>query len=319
MIGASPAFRETIRLLDRFARYDVPVLIVGETGTGKELAARAVHDRGIRADCPFVPINCGAIPDTLIENELFGHERGAFTDADRAQRGLISAAHTGTLFLDEVDALSPKAQVALLRFLQDAQYRPLGGGCQAHADVRVIAASNTRLDDLVTLGAFRSDLLYRLEILHVVMPPLRARDGDPALLATHFIEKLSHRYSEPVKSISPATLAWFDRYAWPGNIRELENLICRSYVLADGEVLECPAADADTLAESASDRVLQMHLAPAKALAVEAFERRYLESLLTRTSGNVTLAASLAGTERRALGKMLKKHRIDRLRFARGA
>ncbi|HEX6975520.1 MAG TPA: sigma 54-interacting transcriptional regulator [Vicinamibacterales bacterium] len=317
MIGASPAFTSTLRVLDRYARYDVAVLIVGETGTGKELAARAIHYRSSRAGGPFVPVNCGALPDSLIENELFGHERGAYTDARAGQTGLVRAAHNGTLFLDEIDALSPKAQVTLLRFLQDAHYRPVGAARQEYANVRVISATNATLEDLVARGTFRSDLLYRLEILRVVMPPLRERSGDPALLARHFVTELSQRFSEPVKQVSAETLAWFDRYAWPGNVRELENLVCRSYVLTEGDVLHLPEV-APREPETPTSEPLPW-FSSAKAAAIESFERRYLESVLVRTRGNVTLAAALAGTERRALGKLLKKHHIDRERFLRRA
>ena len=174
MIGASDAFRTLERLLDKMALYDAPVLIGGETGTGKELAARALHYRGARRERPFIPVNCGALPDSLIESELFGHRRGAFTDARDDQPGLVALAHSGTLFLDEVDALSPKAQVTLLRFLQDQQYRPLGSRRDERADVRVVAASNHCLDDLVCAKQFRVDLLHRLKLMHLYLPPARS-------------------------------------------------------------------------------------------------------------------------------------------------
>src|SRR5215813_10889060 len=173
MIGQSPRFREAIRLIERFARYAAPVLIDGETGTGKELAARAIHYGGPRKDRPFIPVNCGALPDALVENELFGHRRGAYTDAKSEQRGIIAHAQHGTLFLDEIDALTPKSQVTLLRFLQDQQYRQLGGSEVQSADVRIIAASNANLSELTAQGTFRLDLLFRLNIMRLTMPPLR--------------------------------------------------------------------------------------------------------------------------------------------------
>ena len=313
MIGDSPAFNQALRVVDKIARFDVPVLIEGETGTGKELAARAIHYQGPRRDHPFVPVNCGAIPDSLIENELFGHDRGAFTDARDHRRGLVAYARRGTLFLDEVDMLSAKAQVTLLRFVQDQQYRPLGSNRHEEADVRIIAATNANLEALASTSRFRSDLFYRLRILHLTMPPLRERRGDPALLTEHFIAKLAVRFDEPVKSIGPATLAWFDRYEWPGNIRELENLICRNFLLADEGVIEIAPPTGTALADP-----LVLNFSDAKAIVLQRFERRYLESLLTRANGNVTLAASLAGKERRALGKMLKKHHLGRVRPAAG-
>lgn len=319
MIGESPAFKQSMRVVEKIARFDVPVLIEGETGTGKELAARAIHYQGPRRDHPFVPVNCGAIPDSLVENELFGHDRGAFTDARDQRRGLVSFARRGTLFLDEVDMLSPKAQVTLLRFVQDQHYRPLGSNRQEEADVRIIAATNANLEGLTAAGgSFRLDLFYRLRILQVTMPPLRERHGDAALLARHFVAKLSDRFGEPVKPLDDATLAWFDRYAWPGNIRELENLLCRHFLLAENGVIAIEPPRSDTTPAADSPDPLALGFADARAMVLERFERQYLVSLLTRAKGNVTLAASLAGKERRALGKMLKKHRLGRARPAAG-
>src|SRR4051794_9775510 len=188
MIGQSEAFSALRQLVEKVATYDVPVLIEGETGTGKELAARAIHYHSARRDRPFVPVNCGALQDTLLESELFGHRRGAFTDARHDQAGLVALAHSGTLFLDEVDALTPKAQVTLLRFLQDQQYRPLGGGREERADVRIIAAGNRSLETLVEDGGFRIDLLYRLKLMQLRLPPLRERKGDVLVLSEHFIQ-----------------------------------------------------------------------------------------------------------------------------------
>jgi DNA-binding NtrC family response regulator len=317
MIGESPAFKQAMGVVDKIARYDVPVLIEGETGTGKELAARAIHYKGPRRDHPFVPVNCGAIPDSLVENELFGHDRGAFTDARDHRRGLVAFARKGTLFLDEVDMLSPRAQVTLLRFVQDQCYRPLGSNRQEEADVRIIAATNARLETLAEAGSFRPDLFYRLRILHLTMPPLRERQGDAALLTEHFIDKLSVRFNEPVKPLHPATLAWFNWYDWPGNIRELENLICRSFLLAEDDTIKIEPPHGAAQPDNTVDP-LDLEFAAAKAVVLERFERQYLLSLLTRARGNVTLAASLAGKERRALGKMLKKHSLGHARPAAG-
>jgi two-component system response regulator GlrR len=308
MIGQSEAFRRVEYLIDKMAAFDAPVLIGGETGTGKELAARAIHYRGARRDGPFVPVNCGALPDSLIESELFGHRRGAFTDAREDQPGLVALAHAGTLFLDEVDALTPKAQVTLLRFLQDQQYRPLGGRRDERADVRVVAASNHSLEDLVEAQRFRSDLLYRLKLMQLELPPLRERAGDPELLARHFLEAGAARFACAARPIAAETLAWFDRYAWPGNVRELEHLIYHGLLLGDGATI--------SLAPPASLVAATQHVRPhlsyrrAKEQAVTDFEHGYLVRLIAEAHGNVSVAARLARTDRRHLGRLLKKHRL---------
>lgn len=311
MIGRSVAFRTVQALIRKVAQFDAPVLIEGETGTGKELAARAIHYRGARSAGPFIPVNCGAIPDALIENELFGHRRGAFTDARLDHPGLVVLARGGTLFLDEIDALTPKAQVTLLRFLQDQQYRPLGGRTQEQADVRVVAASNRSLDRQVAAGEFRMDLLYRLKLLHFTLPPLRDRQGDVQLLAEHFVRVGSTRFNKPVLPLDPATLAWFERYHWPGNIRELENLIHRELLLAEGELLSIPAPDA-ALNAWTRPAALTLNYRQAKSRAMAEFEHRFLAQLLEYANGNVSAAARISGTERRHLGRLLKKHGISK-------
>lgn len=317
MIGKSKVFLHALSLTERIAKCDVPVLIDGETGTGKELAARAIHSRSARRDFPFVPLNCGAIPDALIENELFGHQRGAYTDAAQDQAGLIHHAQRGTLFLDEVDALSPKGQVTLLRFLQDSQYRPLGGSASRSADVRIMAASNADLNKLTEKGAFRLDLLFRLKILHLALPPLRERRGDVGLLAASFIKACSARFGLGEKTLDPKTLDWFERYAWPGNVRELENIIARGYLLAEGCNIDIPRpAELDGERRMRPDRrtgkIIGTKFRAAKLEAIAEFERQYLLNMLAATGGNVTQAARLAGKERRAFGKLLKKHGIEK-------
>jgi DNA-binding NtrC family response regulator len=319
MIGQSPAFLDAVRLIEKIARCDAPVLIEGETGTGKELAARAIHYGGSRRDGPFVPVNCGAVPDDLVENELFGHKRGAFTDAHTEQLGLVAHARHGTLFLDEIDALSPKGQVALLRFLQDHHYRPLGGAETVKADVRLIAAANSDLSALGERGVFRRDLLFRLRIMSVILPPLRNRQGDVPLLAQAFLHEYNKRFSLGERIIHPATLGWMNRYSWPGNIRELENLVYREYLLADAITInvDAPAGIDGRVAGAPSGLTPSTHLEDfrtAKNRAIAEFESRYLTSALTAAGGNVTRAARLVGKERRAFGKLLKKHGIERVR-----
>jgi len=213
------------------------VSIYGETGTGKELAARAVHYLGSRSSGPFIPLNCGSLPDTLLENELFGHERGAFTDAKSSQPGLIEQADGGTLFLDEVEDLSAKAQAALLRFLQEGEYRPLGSKTLKRANVRVVAASNVPFLELKKTGRLRNDLFYRLNVLPVFMPPLRERGEDILLMAEHFLIELRVRYDKPGTYLHPSSMRWIVRNDWPGNIREMENALHCGFLMAYGDAI----------------------------------------------------------------------------------
>ena len=318
LIGDSDAFRRAADLIEKIAACDATTLVQGETGTGKELAARAIHYLGARAEYPFIPVNCGAIPDTLIENELFGHRRGAFTDARETQRGLVAQADGGTLFLDEVDALSPKGQVTLLRFLQDLHYRPVGGEREERADVRVIAATNVNLGELARSGRFRLDLLYRLNVLSMPVPALRERIGDAELLADHFIRVYSARYGRPVKPLHPDSRRWMRTYRWPGNVRELENLVHRAYLLSSGAQIEIDAARAAVAPDEIRlDDALAVpfDFNRAKAQAIAQFEREFLSRALAETGGNVSLAARRCGKERRSFGRLLKKHGIDKSEY----
>jgi DNA-binding NtrC family response regulator len=311
MIGHSPAFLQAESLIRKIACYDTAVLIEGETGTGKELAARSIHYLSMRRGMPFVPVNCGAIPDTLLENELFGHRKGAFTGASEARPGLITQAEGGTLFLDEVDALSSKAQVTLLRFMQDREYRPLGCAHSISGDVRIVAASNADLAGLTKSGEFRADLLFRLRILSVELPPLRMRHGDVELLARHFLTSFSQKYAQAVRPLHPDTLAWMNRYDWPGNVRELEHLIHREFLLGEEPAITLGGEQRKPGRHSGPDRRclnIEAGFRLAKEQAVADFEKRFLEQLLALTGGCVTRAAEMAGKERRALGKLIKKH-----------
>lgn len=319
LIGRSPAFRQVVALIERMARYDAPVLIQGETGTGKELAARAIHYRSARCRGPFVPLNCGALPEALVESELYGCERGAFTDARQARHGLVAAAEGGTLFLDELDSLPVRAQVSLLRFLQDCTYRTVGGTRLHSGNVRVIAAASPRLPQLLASGAFRDDLAFRLNILLLEMPPLRDRPGDARLLAEYFVARHANHYGVAARPLHPASLAWIAHYRWPGNVRELDNRVQRALLLTDDTLLHLDPADAAALVQAApagpapgDDASAPAAFNEARAQALECFERHYLERLMQATAGNVTKAARLAGKERRSLGKLLKKHGLDR-------
>lgn len=313
LVGRSRCFVDSLITLRRFAECDATVLLKGETGTGKELAARAVHQLSARAKGPFVPVCCGALPDTLIEAELFGHARGAFTDAHAARAGLVEQAQGGTLFLDEVEALSAKAQAALLRFLESLEFRRVGGGKTQKADLRVIAAGNEDLRTLAREGRFRLDLLYRLDVLSLTLPALRQRPGDADLLVRHFLDLFEKRYKTGPLTLDAQSRDWMAAYPWPGNVRELENVVHRAVVTARGGLASLHSQGAGG-AENVDEA-----FGIAKARAVEAFERDYLEALMRAAAGNVTRAARQAGKERRALGKLLKKHGLDPARFAQSA
>ena len=318
MIGESSTFRKTLSLIERVARYDAPVLIEGETGTGKEIAARRIHYLGARAGKPFVPINCGAIPDSLIENEFFGHRRGAYTDARGDSHGLFHLAKGGTVMLDEVDTLSQKAQVTLLRFLQDYKFRPLGASSEEVADVRIIAASNRNLGELAETGEFRRDLYYRLKLMFIELPPLRERPGDPELLAAHFLKCCCARYGDVAKRLGLCTLNWFQSYSWPGNVRELENLVYREFFLSDADEvnISVPANPArGTTSDQKDAEATLADYGEAKAQAIEEFDKSFLQDLMRRARGNVTVAGKLAHKERRSLGKLLKRYGIDPTEF----
>ena len=314
-VGASPASQAAIALIRRFARSKAPILVTGETGTGKEFAAHAAHYLSERRDAAFIPVNCGALPDALIETELFGHARGSFTDAGCARAGLIRAAEGGTLFLDEIEALSPRGQVILLRFLQDASFRSIGEEHIHHADVRVIAASNVNLRGLVDRGEFRSDLMFRLDVLSIEMPPLRERTDDIALLVPHLLAKATRSEGGNLKSVSPAGLQVLCGYSWPGNVRELEHVLLRCHLQSDRAIIE--AADLLTCSSALTDtarhatRMDGNELRREKLRAAHEVERRFVERALARTDGNISEAARLCNMERGALSKMAKKHRCN--------
>jgi two-component system response regulator GlrR len=315
LLGESPAFLSALRVIERIAGVDASVLILGETGTGKELAARALHYLSPRCDFGFVPVNCGALPDNLLESELFGHEQGAFTDAKRASRGLITQAQGGTLFFDEVETMTPRAQVVLLRFLQDHQYRAVGGHVIKIADVRIVAASNADMEELVRRRQFRSDLLFRFGVLRLTMPALRDREGDVVLLAQHFLDRFAAQYGRPARRLNPDRIAQLLAYDWPGNVREVENLTLRQLLL---EEVQCAAAgQVNVPASESTDGSADLPLAfrSAKALAVEQFEKTYLRRVLVRTRGNISLAAKISGKDRSTLNKLVKKHGFDSAQF----
>jgi DNA-binding NtrC family response regulator len=309
LAGESPEWRAALRRVQRIAAHDATALIEGETGTGKELVARAIHYLGPRRDFPFIPLNCGALPDTLVESELFGHERGAFTDARERRGGLVAEACGGTLFLDEVEAMSPHVQVVLLRFLQDHTYLPLGGRVLAKAAVRIVAASNAELAREVERGRFRRDLWFRLRVLEIRLPPLRERAGDVSLLAQTFVERLSRTHQQGPRRLSAASLQALEAHDWPGNVRELESLILREFLLCEG------GDELEVTPGSAPPSAITTDFKQAKERAVAEFERTYLQRLLACAQGNISLAARMSRKNRSALNKLVKKYGISTDRF----
>jgi DNA-binding NtrC family response regulator len=309
LIGTSAVLRRALTNVPHAIRTNETVLISGETGTGKELVARAIHYLGSRVSYPFVPVNCGTLVDTLLGSELFGHERGAFTDAHVRAPGLIAHADGGTVFLDEVDALTLRGQVALLRVLQDKTVRAIGSTQDNRVDVRFIAATNTPLRRLVDAGVFRADLYFRLSVFAIDLPPLRERVGDLVLLAAYLLKK----HTAPgtaVPQLSPAAVAALFGYDWPGNVRELENAVIRAMHNSRDGLIRAEDLGLPTSA-ALTDAVEPRSFSESKRRIIQEFERRYLTELMIHHHGNVTSASRAAGKERRELGKLLKKHGLD--------
>jgi two-component system response regulator GlrR len=304
IIGESPQFLQQVRCVPRFARCDATVLISGESGTGKEVFARAIHYLSARADRPFVPVNCGALPENLMESEIFGHKRGAFTGAASDRAGLIGEAEGGTLFLDEIDCLTPQAQVKLLRFLQDGEYRSVGSEQIRHANIRVIAAANADFNQILCSGNFREDLFYRLSVLTLTLPPLRDRPGDILLLTRDFLEKQAAVTNSGPKNISLAALNRLLIHPWPGNVRELQNVLMRAIVLSDCYEIELSDLNLPEDGHAVEDQSFQTM----KSRVVWRFEHDFLTSVLHAHRGNITRAALAAKKNRRAFWQLLRKH-----------
>jgi DNA-binding NtrC family response regulator len=311
LIGEHPVFLDALNQIERFRFSDAPVLITGETGTGKELFAHAIHSLSHRHDGPFIPVDCATLPEHIAESELFGHRRGAFTDAHADQKGLAAMAEGGTLFLDEIDALSLGNQAKLLRFLQEGSYRALGADRFTRANVRVIAATNLRIEEHMRTGSFRSDLYFRINVLRLQLTPLRERRGDISLLARYFLENDCGGESGR-KVFTPAAFRKLDAHHWPGNIRELCNTVQRAYLRSTGRwILPTDIEiDSDYTQQVTGHQHEGNTLRFAKRQVVESFERSFIEELLTKHGGNVTHAAAEAGKDRRAFGRLAKKYRL---------
>lgn len=314
IIGQSEPMQDLYRIIRRVARTDSTVLIMGESGTGKELIANAIHFHSDRSEKPFVPINCGAIPEELLESELFGHEKGAFTGAFKERRGRFELADKGTIFLDEIGEMSPKLQVKLLRFLQETKFQRIGGSRTIQVDVRIIAATNKDLEKAVAGGEFREDLFYRLNVIPIHVPPLRDREGDAPLLVQHFLRQHCQKKDMPLKKISNAALQALERYGWPGNVRELENVIERLVILTENDEIQ---------PEDLPPRMrLQQQAPPSLALQIgehgidlkdtlEELENRLILEALQKAGGVKNKAAKLLGLNRTTLIEKMKKKQMS--------
>jgi len=312
IVAASPAMIEVLELVERAAEYKATVLLTGESGTGKEVLARAIHAQSPRRGESFVAVNCGAIPEALLESELFGHAKGAFTGADRARRGLFTEADGGTMFLDEVGELPLALQVKLLRVLQEEEVRPLGDSKSHRVDVRVLAATSRDLEAEIAAGRFREDLFYRLNVLRVRVPPLRERRQDIPLLVDHFLAAFRDAIGKPVRGIADDALARLVAYRWPGNVRELENVLERAVILASGDRLGIAELPSNVVPDEASEPAAaadgrDLSLRTARRAAETAMIRRALRE----TGGNRTHAARLLGISHRALLYKLKEYEIQ--------
>ena len=312
LIGSAPAMREVYRLLKRAGATDITVLLTGESGTGKELAARALHEESARRRGPFVAVNCSAIPAELVESELFGHVRGAFTGADRDRIGVFEAASSGTLFLDEIGELSEAAQAKLLRALEDRRITRVGANTAVTVDVRVIAATNRRLEKMVRERTFREDLLYRLAVVQLTLPPLRERREDIMPLTTHFVAHFAERHKVRPRAISDLARRALLAHDWPGNVRELRNTIERALVLGDGEQIDVgdlPVSVSDSAAalRPVDAALAELHYTDARERALDAFDRSFLTAALERHGGNVSATARALGLHRQSLQKLLRR------------
>jgi two-component system response regulator GlrR len=304
IIGTGPEMGRVLELIAVAARTDIPVLILGESGTGKELVARAVHYTGPRAARPFLTVNCGAIPETLMEDELFGHARGAYTGAHADKKGVFEEAERGTLFLDEIGELYPSCQVKLLRVLQEEEVRRIGENHSRSVDVRIIAATNRDLKKDMEAKRFREDLFHRISVLPVALPPLRERKDDIPILVDHFVRQFNHELSRDIRGFTPRALERLKAHPWPGNVRELENRVKQAMVMVKGDVIDTESLTLFSGQQGSGE------FPPFKKAKAE-FERNYVIQALRVTAGKVSAAARLAGKDRKDFYEIMKKHAID--------
>ncbi|MEZ4238510.1 MAG: sigma 54-interacting transcriptional regulator [Myxococcota bacterium] len=321
IVGQSVAMRETFAVIERVARTELTVLVTGETGSGKELVSRAIHARSSRRNGPFLVFDCGAVARNLIESELFGHERGAFTTAVTSRPGVFEQANGGTIFLDELGELPYELQPTLLRVLEQREVRRVGDRKVRPVDVRVVAATNRNLQDMIKEGKFRDDLYYRLAVVEIGLPPLRKRIEDLPMLIEHLLRTAPFEHS--VRGVAPDVLQLIQAYHWPGNVRELRNTLLRAIPFCDGDLIDMQALPEALRAERSADPAPEseemaglplpntdLSLREAKDRLIEAFERHYLEDLLERCEGNLSKAARDAGVDRKTIQRLKEKHRI---------
>lgn len=311
IIGNSSPMRLIYDQVSQVARSNTTVLLRGESGTGKEMIAHAIHYNSLRSKKPFIKVNCAALPETLIESELFGYERGAFTGADKRKKGRFEMAEGGTLFLDEIGDLPPQTQIKLLRVIQEREFERLGGTETIKVNVRLITATNRNLENLIAEGKFREDLFYRLNVFTMFLPPLRERKSDILLLAEHFLVKYEHEHDKKIKRISTPAIDMLTSYHFPGNVRELENAIERAVLVCDSNVIHGHHLPPTLQTAEVSDTITQISL----TTAVEAFERDLIQDALKTTRGNVAKAAKMLDSTERILGYKIKKYDIDPIRF----
>jgi DNA-binding NtrC family response regulator len=314
IVGTSPALQRTLGLVRKAARSEASVLVEGESGTGKELIARAIHANSPRSSQALIPVDCAALPEQLLESELFGYERGAFTGALKSKPGVLELANGGTLFLDEIGELLPELQVKLLRVLQERQFRRLGGTREIAVDVRFVSATNRDLNELISKKKFRSDLLYRLNVVSVRVPPLRERGDDVLLLARYFLSRFGSLANPVTEGFAPGVLETFKAYSWPGNIRELQNAIEHACALADGNLVtlkDLPdylVSEGPRVAELDSAVFARKSYREAKSGWLSQFESIYAREVLRLHSGNITRAAEAAAVDRKTFRKLLKRN-----------
>ena len=318
-IGDTPSMNKVFRTIEKVADTDSTILILGESGTGKELVARAIHYHSARRDKPLIPVNCGAIPEELLESELFGHEKGAFTNAIRTRIGRFEMANGGTIFLDEIAEMSPHLQVKLLRVLQEQEFERLGGTRTIRCDVRIIAATNKNLEQAVEKGKFREDLYFRLNVIPIQLPPLRERKNDIPLLVNHFLEQMNKAKNKKIRGMEKEVLEALEAYDWPGNVRELENVIERMVILADGEYITVSDLPEKIAVHRRRPDISVTEL-PEEGVslsqAVNQYERQLIISALEKTGWVKNRAAKLLRMNRTTLVEKIKKQGIERPRVA---